>query len=161
MAYGSPTHQHDSLANAAWQAELEARREVTPEELVHLVTPEQIDEYDTHQREVVAEGVGALIKSRFPAPKDDEERTAQRILENNMADYDDLGGGQLSSFTDGDDVMQALLEVHNFYRSNEDFTKAIRARRSILAHFVLTELSEGKAEAGKEQVADDEEGSAD
>ncbi len=116
--------------------------ELRPADLLRNFDLAEIQLIDKHQRVALEEiSLNGLIAMPFPVIADEEESRLES-LGSNIANYEDIDGHDLENMiydTDpGDIVLQSLIKHRDRYKSDEKFARAVRARRSVVAHYLLS-----------------------
>ncbi|MCA9333256.1 hypothetical protein KDA00_05295 [Candidatus Saccharibacteria bacterium] len=124
--------QADPQKQAQWEAELANRTEISPEELLEFFDPQLILEIDAYQREVAQNSVTDLLVAPIP----DLSSETQSLLLRNLEVYDDA----IEALMDEDHLLEQLYELRKNLGSEES-AQALRARRSVVAHYVFSIIS--------------------
>ncbi len=118
----------------AWLQELAERPEISPDQLLELFTPEWVHEVDLHQRDMAQDSLQKLIEKPLPEAKDEAAQKLGASAINNTAFYDD----HVEDLIYHDNLLKRLLDNRADYATNEAFSKLMRLRRTIVAHYLFS-----------------------
>ena len=131
---GHTSHSTDTAQRDRWMAEIAARPELEPAQLLGLFSPELINRIDKAQRERASKSVQELIGLTALVNATKDEQRLFNIAASNMADYEE---GEDIIYEDP--ILLQLIdpEVRNSYSGSEDYTRANRLRRTVVAYYLI------------------------
>ncbi len=142
-------YQPDAQKKAQWEAEIQSRVEITPEELLAFFDPELVRKVNQYQVDTLAELEGAnhagsidqTLRKLISRPLLDSSNATEQIMSNNTAYYDD----EIEDLIYEDKLLAELTSVRNEHMGDDNYSRLIRSRRTVLAHYIFSTIVQSAA----------------
>jgi hypothetical protein len=129
-----PPYVADPAKREEMLAEMEARPELSLQQLLELFPSDFIQKVDERHRELVDKPVSALLGFVMLEGANAEERRLFDYAQRNVGYYEDDVEDALYE----DPILTRLIEVRGDYSGSAEFTQAMRLRRTVVAHYLVT-----------------------
>jgi hypothetical protein len=125
----------DKAKQEQWLAEIAARPEISPDQLLGLFKPDLIERIDKRQRELIKDPRALLGFSALDGASKDDQRLFE-YAGNNMGTYSE----EVEDLLYEDSILATLTEpqFRQAHASDELFARAVRLRRTVVAHYLVS-----------------------